>query len=178
MKTCVKCRKPKLTSEFGRDASRKDGLQSNCKACRREYQEANRDRIAEYLREYRDANRDKISELRREYEEANREKIAERRRGYREANREKIAARQREYNEAISTQAYERCRSENAASIWNATHRFQPWLAVEDLVASRSDLTAKEAAFMLGRSIYSVERRRHHLRNRADSTIKTEAGLA
>jgi hypothetical protein len=68
---------------------------------KREYFQANREKIAEYQREYREANREanreKRAEYHREYREANRERIAEQNREYREANREKRAEYQREY---------------------------------------------------------------------------------
>lgn len=38
MKTCIKCKDDLPTSEFGKNASKKDGLQNTCKKCRKDYQ--------------------------------------------------------------------------------------------------------------------------------------------
>jgi len=37
-KRCVTCQVEKLTTEFRKDSTRKDGLRSDCKECAREYQ--------------------------------------------------------------------------------------------------------------------------------------------
>lgn len=37
-KTCRMCNKQKLISDFHKDSRRLDGLQSNCKSCKRDYQ--------------------------------------------------------------------------------------------------------------------------------------------
>ena len=191
MKTCTKCRETKPLIEFSRKSRNKDGLGSNCKLChnnrQRGYRKANRDKILERKREYYEANRDKILickreyreanwDARREYHEANRDKILEYHRLYHEDNRDKILERKREYYEAVSTQISARRRGEQRTSARNATHHHQPWSAAEDLIAGRADLTLKEVAHMLGRSISSVTTRRHRIRSRANSTIETEAG--
>lgn len=36
-KTCTKCKETKETSEFSKDKSKKDGLRSSCKACKKAY---------------------------------------------------------------------------------------------------------------------------------------------
>ena len=86
--------------EFGKDRSRKDGLQSWCKKCKREYYKNNSDKILEKKKEYYNNNKDKIKEYRennrdkiKEYRENNRDKINE----YRENNRDKIAEQHKEY---------------------------------------------------------------------------------
>lgn len=79
-KLCSKCKIPKPTTDFGKQADRKDGLTSNCKECRRNY----------------DSNR---AETRRkkwredpEYREKN--KVAGKK--YRDANTNTINQRQKE----------------------------------------------------------------------------------
>ena len=64
---------------------------------RREYYQANREKIAERHREYEEANRERIAEQKREYYQMNCEKKKEYQREYFQANREKIAEYQREY---------------------------------------------------------------------------------
>mgnify|MGYP003660234151 CR=1 FL=1 len=65
----------------------------------KKYYEANRDKIRENQREYREANRDKIIEQEKKYYEANRDKILEYHKEYREANRDKILEYHKEYND-------------------------------------------------------------------------------
>ena len=67
-------------------------------AARKDYYEANREKITAAKKAYREANREKIAAGQKEYYEANREKIAAARKAYREANREKYNAYMREYN--------------------------------------------------------------------------------
>ena len=37
MKTCLKCQQTKLFSAYGKNRSKKDGVQTYCKECNREY---------------------------------------------------------------------------------------------------------------------------------------------
>lgn len=50
MKWCPTCKTEKHESEFARDKSKRDGLGSQCKACKRAYREANRENAAERRR--------------------------------------------------------------------------------------------------------------------------------
>ena len=108
MKTCAnpECGKtfPATAEYFARRKDSKDGLASWCKECaaayHRQYQEANREKIAEYKRQYQEANREKIAEYHRQYREDNPEKVAERKRRYYEVNREKEIERTRRWSEA------------------------------------------------------------------------------
>lgn len=82
MKTCSKCGETKELSEFSKAKSRKDGLHPYCKACRRAYNKANKDKIAERNRAYYQENKEKLSEQHSAYYQANKEKIAEKQRAY------------------------------------------------------------------------------------------------
>ena len=69
-KRCTKCGEVKPLGEFGRLASRPDGHRAECRACRKNYYGANRDRIiAKSARWYRE-NRQRGLEARRQYREA------------------------------------------------------------------------------------------------------------
>ena len=96
MKKCTKCSEEKSLEEFYK---RKDGLDSQCKACKKQYREANREKIAERDKRYREANREKIAERTKRHREANREKIAEYQKQYHQANREKIEEYKKQYYE-------------------------------------------------------------------------------
>ena len=114
MKRCSKCRSDQPEAYFGKDASRRDGLQVWCKECQRAYREANKARIAERSREWklanpekvkasRDARRDrpdvqqKRSDYNREWKLANPEKIKEQRTRAYERDPAKARARSRQY---------------------------------------------------------------------------------
>jgi 5-methylcytosine-specific restriction endonuclease McrA len=75
-KNCTKCKKWKFMIEFGKDASRKDGLKDKCRQCsneiQREWYKKNPDKVRKYNRKWRNENKDKN----REYEHAYRAKAA------------------------------------------------------------------------------------------------------
>lgn len=62
-KTCTKCEVFKSFGEFSRNKCRKDGFQSQCKPCDKEYRAANVDKIKLYQQEYRAANSDKLNKV-------------------------------------------------------------------------------------------------------------------
>lgn len=100
MKTCTKCKVEKPEAEFNKDASKKDGLTSQCKSCAREYHMGNKDRIAAYKSERYKANPERFAEYQRKHRQANPEKIAAQKREYYKANPKKAAERSREWAKA------------------------------------------------------------------------------
>ena len=90
MKKCSNCGELKPFSEFSKDKRSKDGLQSNCKKCMKEYYENNKEKILEQRKEYRENNKEKI----KEYYENNKEKILKQKKDYYENNKEQ----KKEYN--------------------------------------------------------------------------------
>ena len=103
MKKCSKCEGLKSLDEFGKNKANKDSLRGKCKLCiavqRKDYREANKDKI----KAYREANKDNNKAWREE----NKDKIAERMKTYNKANEEKNAARKRAYNESIRSKHIE-----------------------------------------------------------------------
>jgi transposase-like protein len=67
-KVCSKCRVEKLLSEFGKYQASKDGHRFQCKICRKQYYEANKEKISEQKKQYREANKEKISEHKKQYQ--------------------------------------------------------------------------------------------------------------
>ena len=61
-KRCSKCGEVKDLSAFEKDKSRKDGLHPQCKGCKKAYQKANADKIAEYKKAYHKANADNLTD--------------------------------------------------------------------------------------------------------------------
>lgn len=76
MKTCLKCNTPKdETTEFGKEARRKDGLRPYCKECCKSMtaayrqDESYRENERKYARNYNNDHKDERREYRLEYEE-------------------------------------------------------------------------------------------------------------
>jgi hypothetical protein len=105
-KVCNKCGEEKLLEEFNKHKNKKYGRQDRCKACRRQDQQENKEKIAEYSKQYYETNKEKLAEYRKQYYQANKEKIAERskiqKRQYRKANKEKIKQYREENKEKIA----------------------------------------------------------------------------
>jgi len=99
MKKCTKCGEEKQLVEFSIDKRLKVGRKSQCKACQKQYYQANREKIAERKKQYEQANREKIAEQKKQYRQENREKIAERNRQHYQENREKIAEQKKQYHQ-------------------------------------------------------------------------------
>lgn len=87
-KRCTKCGTEKDCDEFGKHVRRKDGLSTQCKACR--CVGAKLDRLANSARikDYLDANRDKIAERKAQWYQENRERELARSRAYNLSNPE------------------------------------------------------------------------------------------
>jgi HNH endonuclease len=99
-KRCSKCGEWKLFIEFYKKKASKDGYQNQCKNCIREYQQANKEHIAEYKHNYHQENRDHILEQKREWHQANRDRRLEQKRKYNRENRDHILEYQRSYRQA------------------------------------------------------------------------------
>lgn len=96
-KYCSACDTNKPVSEFNKNKTKKDGLQSRCRECNKkilkQWYEANREHKQEYYIE----NKERIKETQKRYVLNNREKFDEYQRRYRRQNRDKMKARQRVY---------------------------------------------------------------------------------
>lgn len=92
MKTCSKCREKRPTSEFNKDKNTKDGLDLQCRHCRKAYREANKEKIAERTKSYYLKNRERILDYQRTYSAENKLKKSEKNKKYQRENRSKIAA--------------------------------------------------------------------------------------
>ena len=99
MKKCSKCGKLKPISEFYKKKNTKDGLGSQCKICRKEYYENNKDQIKEKNKKYYENNKEKLKEQQKEYYENNKEKILEQQKEYYENNKDQILEKRKEYRE-------------------------------------------------------------------------------
>ena len=114
MKRCGKCGRWLVASKvnFNKFKKGKYGLQGYCRKCNKnqlkQYNEDNKERIAEQRKQYRENNKEKIAERQKRWREANKERIAEYAKNYHEANRDKENERSRRYYEANRDKECER----------------------------------------------------------------------
>lgn len=100
-KTCSTCKETKDVSEFYKDAQRKDGLRSRCKACckvtERRWRDANKEHLSTYeAQRYASIRDEKIVYL-REHRRENGERYVDSAKAWREANPEKVRVAKRAY---------------------------------------------------------------------------------
>lgn len=109
-KVCTKCNleKPLTNEYFSRRSDKKDGFETICKECKREYNkkywnknkerlskkkaeyyQQNKDKFAEYNKAYRKKNRERLIDYNKKYYKENREKLLEQKKGYYTQNKEK-----------------------------------------------------------------------------------------
>lgn len=62
MKECTKCRKLLDESEFSKDVTKKDGMQSHCKSCHKHHYTKNRAHRMRYQREYEQTDSGRASQ--------------------------------------------------------------------------------------------------------------------
>ena len=96
-KTCSKCRQTLPVSDYRKNKAAKDGLQSACKPCQKQFYIDNKSKILKQVSEYRKANLDKVRASDLEYRKRNREKARVRAKEWIEANPEKAKATRRAY---------------------------------------------------------------------------------
>lgn len=70
-KKCTKCQKEKTSGEFAKHKLTKDGLQSQCRNCQKEYTKQHRIENPNYDKEYREKNKEKLEIKRIEWKENN-----------------------------------------------------------------------------------------------------------
>ena len=116
LKRCTNCGETKPREAFNRNKTKRDGLDSGCKACKRAYRLANRERISGDKRAYAAANAERIVEYRREYYASNAERLKEKQRKYYVANSEQAAEYTREYRQKNAERIAERNREYYAAN--------------------------------------------------------------
>lgn len=94
MKTCRKCKIEKEFSDFSKDKSTKDNINTCCKLCNKQYRSENNDKIKIYLKEYYIDNLEYLTEYKKEYRINNADTIKQ----YALDNKEYKREYQKEYN--------------------------------------------------------------------------------
>ena len=105
MKKCTKCGETKELSEFGKDKTRKLGLNPYCKSCYKELNKKwrlkNKGKISKWGKEYRLNNKDRIKEYSSkysgEYYEKNKDRIKEYSKNYYNKNKDRYLLYNKEY---------------------------------------------------------------------------------
>ena len=96
-KKCCKCHEEKLTEEFSKQKTSKDGLCCVCKTCKKiydsKYTEKNKIDIKDKRKIYYSKNKTKVDTANKSYVENNKDKIKE----YQKQQREKNKVKQKEY---------------------------------------------------------------------------------
>jgi len=75
MKTCCKCKEPRLLTEFCNNKSRKDGKNPQCKPCDKLYRTKNRPKLSAKKKQYHLDNKELINKKQREYYHSNKDLI-------------------------------------------------------------------------------------------------------
>ena len=133
-KECPCCHEVKPASEFNKNKSKADGLQTNCKECRKKYKQKNKDKIKEYnkqyykdnvenfkkyqkdnaesIKKYKKDNAESIKEYHKKYKKDNAESIKEYKKQYYKDNAESVKEYQREYNSKKVQEALQQIKTE------------------------------------------------------------------
>lgn len=94
MKTCTKCKTSKTLDQFSKTKRLKDGYQSQCKICCKEYFSSwavnNKEKIKQTYSEWRSKNKDKEKSAQKKYVEDNKEKVKKYQAKWRLENAEKL----------------------------------------------------------------------------------------
>lgn len=67
MKKCGRCKVEKKLSEFNKDKHAKDGVCWECKECKRNYTDVNKQRISNYHAQYQKDHPEVIAKIRKKY---------------------------------------------------------------------------------------------------------------
>ena len=129
---CGTCHEIKAVSEFSKCKSKKDGVDTRCKDCRKEYdkeyRKENKDKRREYYAEYYKQNKDKLvaygKEYSKEYYKQNKDKKIEYQSEYNKQNADKIAEYHKEYDKEYHNQKVEQSLIEIKAYVEKNPQRY------------------------------------------------------
>jgi hypothetical protein len=106
-KICSKCKEEKELCEFSKSSNRKDGYQSQCKNCKKEWKLNNREHVLEYNKNYNQKNKEKLNGYKKKWEQSNSKQISNFQKNYREKNKEKLNEYQKKWKESNSEKVKE-----------------------------------------------------------------------
>lgn len=158
MKICSRCGKEKTLDRFYRRNEAKSGYRSECKRCTdlrtKDYIERNPAKVIDRKARHRDCNRESLAAKRRQTYLINRDRELSKAKEYNQRNRSHIQKREQDIRDAVSAVA---------------TRNNQRWSVAEDGIVMQQDLTEKEKAFILHRTLPSVKYRMGLLRKVAQA---------
>lgn len=131
-KICSSCKIEKTVTEFDKNKAARDGLNNQCKMCRKAYRDSNKQKVSTqrktyyqntaetrraYARNYYMENKDKLLAYQRIYSAENKDKLSEYYKEYYQNNKNKKAVQARNY--------YQRTKNDRLRyiSIWRKTER-------------------------------------------------------
>lgn len=101
MKYCYRCKESKPILSFVKNKSKKDGLSTECRECKRtqdkSHYQANSEKIKQSVAKYRSENPEKVIQVKKDWYQANSESTKEKVRIYRKDNRGKCNALSKKY---------------------------------------------------------------------------------
>ncbi len=105
MKTCNKCKVEKPLDAFTKNKSKKSGLDSRCRVCRKEHYLQNKKAISARDKEYYLQNKEALSAQKKEYYLKNKKALSAQKKEYRLQNKKAILAWNKEYNSRPETKS-------------------------------------------------------------------------
>jgi hypothetical protein len=100
-KYCYKCQETKPIQAFGRNKSKKDGLSTECRECKRQgdkaYYIANSDQVKQKVSKYRQENLEKVSQLKKDWQLKNKKHVYNKVKAWRQENSKKNYESQKKY---------------------------------------------------------------------------------
>lgn len=134
-KRCTKCSEEKTHNLFSKNKCEKDGLQSKCKQCVKDYNNKNKEHIKIKCSVYYAKNKEKIISKVKEYTDKNAEIIKQRKKRHYEKNKQEVIANTRlwaEKNREKSNQIKKdyKIRNPHKNNLHQAKRRAQKRLAV------------------------------------------------
>ena len=103
-KYCYKCKESKPVESFGKNKSKKDGLSTECRPCKRtgdkQYYQTNANQVKQTVAKYRAENPEKVSQVKKDWYHLNKEHVYSKTNAYRKSNPDKSLQYQRAYQQA------------------------------------------------------------------------------
>lgn len=157
-KICGRCKKTLSTESFSKNKTRKDGLESRCRECRKEiYNEKRDDNIKKSRMRYAENREILLNKKKKEYIDK-KEEILKRNSSYANKNKESIAKRMKKYqemNKEILSEKGKEYRKKNKekiiekSKVYAATHKEQIRAYTNNYVKKRME---SDACFKLRRA--------------------------
>ena len=100
-KYCYKCKENKLTESFGKNKSKKDGLSTECRPCKRQgdkqYYQDNAEQVKQTVAKYRSENPEKVSQVKHEWYKRHKKYVYTKAQVWRKSNLDSYYQSQKKY---------------------------------------------------------------------------------